>query len=91
MPAGLWNYDANDRLASDGYDANGNTASRGLGYAYDFGNHLLKRGGLSIVYDGDGNRVSKARANRTAAAAPCCQRLAGGTIPFIRKYSTIWP
>jgi hypothetical protein len=21
----------------------------------------------------------------------CCCRLAGGTIPFIRKYTTIWP
>ncbi len=30
VPAGLWNYDANDRFtASDTYDANGNAASSG--------------------------------------------------------------
>jgi YD repeat-containing protein len=36
-------YDVNDRLTSDGYDANGNTvASSGNGYVYDFENRLLK-------------------------------------------------
>jgi hypothetical protein len=30
VPAGLWNYDANDRFtAGDTYDSNGNTASSG--------------------------------------------------------------
>ena len=60
VPAGLWNYNANDQITSDTYDANGNTtASGGLTYAYDFENHLVQKGGLSIVYDGDGNRVAK--------------------------------
>jgi YD repeat-containing protein len=61
VPAGLLNYDANDRFSvGDQYDANGNTTSSGgLGYVYDFENHLIQQGGLSIVYDGDGNRVSK--------------------------------
>jgi hypothetical protein len=26
---------------------------------YDFENHLIQQGGVSIVYDGDGNRVFK--------------------------------
>lgn len=60
MPGGLANYNANDQLSTDTYDANGNTtASVGLGYAYDFENHLIQQGGVSIVYDGDGNRASK--------------------------------
>src|SRR5271166_905542 len=61
MPGGLTNYNANDQLSTDTYDANGNTTqSIGLGYAYDFENHLVQAGaGISIVYDGDGNRVSK--------------------------------
>jgi hypothetical protein len=42
FPGGLTNYNANDQLTSDTYDANGNTtASIGLGYAYDFENHLI--------------------------------------------------
>ena len=47
-----------DRL---GCDANGNTTqSAGLGYTYDFENRVVQAGaGKTIVYDGDGNRVSK--------------------------------
>jgi len=61
VPAGLWNYDANDRFtAGDTYDANGNTVSSGgIGNVYDFENHLVQKGGVTIVYDGDGNRVAK--------------------------------
>jgi RHS repeat-associated protein len=59
-PGGLMNYNANDQLSTDTYDADGNaTASNGNGYVYDFENHLVQQGGISIVYDGDGNRVSK--------------------------------
>jgi YD repeat-containing protein len=65
-PGGLSNYNPNDPLATDTYDANGNTtASTGLGYAYDFENHLVQQGGLTIVYDGDGNRVAKTTATGT--------------------------
>jgi len=43
VPAGLWNYNANDQISSDTYDSNGNTtASGGLTYAYDFENHLVQ-------------------------------------------------
>src|SRR6266849_4088734 len=61
IPAGLWNYDADDRFtAGDTYDANGNTVtSGGIANVYDFENHLMQQGGISIVYDGDGNRVQK--------------------------------
>src|SRR5438128_10364393 len=54
---------ANDRLLTDGYDANGNTTlSGGFTYTYDFENRLKSRKGtpaLSFSYDHDGNRVSK--------------------------------
>ncbi len=60
IPAGLFNYDANDRLSTDTYDANGNTVSSGgTGNVYDFENRLLSRGAVTMVYDGDGNRVAK--------------------------------
>ena len=61
-PAGAMNYsyDADDRLASDQYDNNGNTIlSGGISDVYDFENHLVQKGGVAIVYDGDGNRVSE--------------------------------
>jgi RHS repeat-associated protein len=59
-PGGLSNYNANDQLATDTYDANGNTTvSNGLGYVYDFENHLVQANGITYVYDGDGNRFSK--------------------------------
>jgi RHS repeat-associated protein len=63
-PGGLSNYNANDELATDTYDAAGNTTqSQGLGYVYDFENHLVQAGaGINYVYDGDGNRVQKTAA-----------------------------
>jgi hypothetical protein len=74
VPAGLWNYDANDRFtAGDTYDANGNTVnSGGIANGYDFENHLIQRAGVNIVYDGDGNRVQKTVAGVTT------KYLAGG-------------
>src|SRR5260370_4136831 len=60
VPGGTFSYDANDRLTTDGYDANGNTiSSRGLSYTFDFENRLAGKRGLSVVYDGRGNRVSE--------------------------------
>ena len=59
-PAGLWNYDANDRLTTDTYDNNGNTTwSAGTQDTYDFENHLASHGYITYIYDGDGNRVAK--------------------------------
>jgi len=60
-PAGSnsYTYDADDRLSTDQYDANGNTVlSAGVSDAYDFENHLIQKGGVILAYDGDGNRVS---------------------------------
>jgi RHS repeat-associated protein len=55
-------FDANDRLDGDAHDANGNiTRSGDNSYAYDFAGRLtnVNDGGVRIVYDGDGHRVSK--------------------------------
>jgi RHS repeat-associated protein len=55
-------YTANDWLASDAYDANGNTTNSGpANYQYDALNHLTNanHGAVLLTYDGDGNRVSK--------------------------------
>jgi RHS repeat-associated protein len=60
IAAGAFTYDADDRLATDVYDANGNTlSSGGVGDVYDFENRLIQHGSVTIAYDGDGNRVSK--------------------------------
>jgi len=60
VPSLVSTYDANDRLLSETYDANGNaTITSGLPNTYDFENHLTSRGGVQVVYDGDGNRVAK--------------------------------
>ncbi|MFZ3212530.1 MAG: hypothetical protein WA188_13550, partial [Terriglobales bacterium] len=60
VPPGSFFYDANDQLTTDTYDANGNTiSSGGISYSYDFENRMLTRGAVTIVYDGDGNRVSE--------------------------------
>ena len=54
-------YDANDRLNSDTFDNNGSTKiSNGKSFNYDFENKLTSTSdGIQIVYDGDGNRISK--------------------------------
>ncbi len=55
-----YSYDANDRLSTDTYDNDGNTVvSGGIANTYDFENRMLTHGAVSIVYDGDGNRVSE--------------------------------
>lgn len=60
VPGGSFSYDANDRLTTDTYDANGNTtSSAGIANTYDFENRMLTHGSLSLTYDGDGNRVSE--------------------------------
>jgi RHS repeat-associated protein len=57
-----FSYDANDRLTSDAYDNNGNTIDSGGNIdRYDFEDRLIDRnnGQITILYDGDGNRVRK--------------------------------
>ena|SRR5438876_11464313 len=50
VPTGLWNYDATTASpAGDTYDANGNTTSSGgIADAYDFENHLVQKGGVTL-------------------------------------------
>jgi RHS repeat-associated protein len=58
--ANSYTYDADDRLGSDTYDSDGNTInSFGTANAYDFENHMVQQGYVTIAYDGDGNRVSE--------------------------------
>ncbi len=60
VTANTYTYDSDDRLGSDQYDADGNTTnSLGVASSYDFENHLIQKGGVTVVYDGDGNRVAE--------------------------------
>jgi RHS repeat-associated protein len=67
LPGGMnYFYDANDRLTTDTYDNDGNTiSSGGTANTYDFENRILTYGAVSIVYDGDGNRVSETAGGTT--------------------------
>ena len=56
------NYDANDRLTSDSYDANGNTrVADSRSYTYDFENRIKTVNGnaVRVTYDGDGELAAK--------------------------------
>jgi len=55
-------FDADDRLSTETYDANGNTLSAGgKTFTYDSENRLtsMNGGAVTLSYDGDGNGVSK--------------------------------
>jgi RHS repeat-associated protein len=68
VATGLLNYDANDRVSTDTFDSNGNTTiNSGQTNVYDFENRLVQRGGVKIVYDGDGNRVKETVATVTTS------------------------
>ena len=63
-----YSYDNNDRftIPADSYDANGNTLmSGGISNTYDFENRMLTHGAVTMVYDGDGNRVSETAGGAT--------------------------
>ncbi|MBZ5726561.1 MAG: hypothetical protein LAP87_16365 [Acidobacteriia bacterium] len=65
ITTGSATFDANDRLSTETYDANGNTTVSGVRtFAYDFENRLksMTMSGsptVTLQYDGDGNRVAK--------------------------------
>jgi RHS repeat-associated protein len=62
VPSATYAYDANDRLDSETYDANGNLKVSGGGsYNYTFEDRLSEANGgaVTFTYDGDGNRVAK--------------------------------
>ncbi len=55
-------FNPDDELASETYDSNGNvTATGGKTFAYNSQNQLVSMdsGAVTMVYDGDGNRVAK--------------------------------
>lgn len=61
-----------------GYDANGNLLNGGVGSnVYDYENHLVAAGGVSLVYDGDGNRVKETVATTTTSYLVAVQNLTG--------------
>jgi len=75
---------------------NGNTiTSLGTGNSYDFENHLVQHGFVTMVYDGDGNRVSETVGSVTTnylvdtqnptGYAQVADELVGGTVT--RSYS----
>lgn len=61
VPSGSGSFNADDELSGESYDSDGNvTASGGKTFGYDSQNQLTSMGGaVTIIYDGDGNRVSK--------------------------------
>jgi len=101
VPSTTSTYDLNDRLTTDGYNANGETiASSGNTYRYDFEGRLLALnpgtpGEVRYVYDGDGNRVAKTENGVTTSYlvdtmnptgyAQVVEELVGGAV--VRQYS----
>lgn len=61
ISSGSFSFNADDELASESYDQNGNVlATSGKTFAYDSQNELISMGGtVALAYDADGNRVSK--------------------------------
>ena len=71
VPSQTFTYDSNDRLNVDSYDNDGSTTKSGTNtYSYDFENHIVAvnagtGNAVSLLYDGDGARVSKTVAGTT--------------------------
>ena len=67
LPNQTFTYDADDRLSSDTYDANGNTlTSGGNTFAYDFEDRLTQfDSSVQLAYDGDGNRIVRTQGGST--------------------------
>jgi RHS repeat-associated protein len=62
VSSGSFSFNGDDLMGGESYDANGNTtATGGKTFAYDSENRLktMNSGAVTIVYDGDGNRVAK--------------------------------
>ena len=64
IASGSFGYNADDEVSSETYDANGNTLTAGgKSFTYDSQNHMtsMTNGStmVTMVYDGDGNRVAK--------------------------------
>jgi RHS repeat-associated protein len=61
ISSGNFSFNADDELASESYDQNGNVlATGGKTFAYNSQNELVSMGSTAtLLYDADGNRVSK--------------------------------
>ena len=61
ISSGSFSFNTDDELASESYDQNGNVlATGGKSFTYNSQNELISMGGsASLLYDADGNRVSK--------------------------------
>jgi len=62
VSSGSFSYNVDDRTTSEGYDLNGETtATGGKTYGFDSLSRLnsMNGGAVSLLYDGNGNRVSK--------------------------------
>ncbi|HEY0140201.1 MAG TPA: RHS repeat-associated core domain-containing protein [Thermoanaerobaculia bacterium] len=99
VPSSISAYDANDRLTTEAYDANGNTrAANGSTYTYDFEDRItsVNGGAIRIVYDGDGNRVAKTAGGVTTrylvddlsptGYSQVVEELAGGSVQRVYTY-----
>ena len=61
-------YNPDDEASTETYDSNGNAqTAAGNSFAYDSENHLISMnsGAVTLVYDGDGNRVAKTTSSGT--------------------------
>ena len=62
VSSGSYSYHINDLLSIETYDSNGNTLiTGGKSFAYDSENRLksMNAGAVTLLYDGDGNRVAR--------------------------------
>ena len=88
---GAASYTANDWLAGDGYDANGNTTNSGAAnYQYDALGRLTNAtvNGVQILptYDGDGNRASKTVGTGTTTYYLVDDRNPSGYAQVVEEY-----
>ena len=64
LTSGSWGYNSDDEVSTETYDANGNVLTTGSkSFTYDSENHMMSMSAtgtsVTMVYDGDGNRVGK--------------------------------
>jgi RHS repeat-associated protein len=99
VAASAHEYDANDRLTTDTYDAGGNTlASGGRTYEFDFEDRItsVDGGAVRFVYNGDGQRVAKSVGgvtteylvddNNPTGHAQVVEELQGGSVRRVYTY-----
>jgi RHS repeat-associated protein len=68
LTSGVFSYNPDDEVSSETYDANGNATQVGAkSFTYDSENHMTTMSttgtSVSMIYDGDGNRVGKSVAS----------------------------